>query len=311
MTNPQSTETPANGEQDPKQPWVRVRNAVFQYLGVSYFLTQVVIVSARQVGAPAWIGDYLIIALGLGFVLTVTLTFVMAKRGKPARPRKRHLLLAGVATIAGVGLWLASGGQPALRNVQHGLVHESRGLFSAVTDVLAFLVVHPQEPFRATGIRVQEGRKVAAWADGRINVGLASLVAAVENDRVEPYEWVGPEGEVDATGQPVIRRDLGLPGRERCLLQSEYPYGSLLLFVSPTEHLTPATARELRPGREVFLIGPELEVEVPESGYLVLAVNDVYLDRRDCDPESFDAGVHANKYYLDNIGFFSVRVQLR
>lgn len=311
MTDSEKTATSPEAPHDAKEPWVRVRNAVFQYLGVSYFLTQVTIVSARQAGAPAWIGDYLIIALGLGFVLTVTLTFIMAKRGRPGRPRKRHFLFAGVATIAGVGLWLATGGQPELRSGQHGVVRESRGLFSAVTDVHAFLVVHPQEPFRTTGIRVEPGRKVVAWADGRINVGLASLVAAVEDDRVEPYEWVGPEGEVDATGQPVIRRDLGLPGRERCLIQSEYPYGSLLLLISPTENLTPATARELRPGHEAFLIGRELEVETEGKGYLVLAVNDVYLDRPECDPEAFDAGVHANKYYLDNIGFFSARLQLR
>jgi len=310
MTDAQKTQPLTDESQDPRQPWVRVRNAAFQYLGVSYFLTQVVIVAARQLGAPAWLGDYLIIALGLGFVLTVTLTFVMAKRGKPA-PRKKHFLFAGVAMIAGIGLWLASGGQPSLRTGQHGIVRESRGLFSAVTDVHAFLVVHPQEPFRATGIRVEAGRGVSAWADGRVNVGLAALVAAVEDDRVEPYEWVGPEGEVDATGQPVIRRDLGLPGRERCLLQSTFPYGSLLLFVSPTEHVTPDVARGLTPGREVFLVGAELEVEVEKSGYLVLGVNDVYLNRPECDPEAFEAGVHANKYYLDNIGFFSVRLQLR
>jgi hypothetical protein len=31
----------------------------------------------------------------------------------------------------------------------------------------------------------------------------------------------------------------------------------------------------------------------------------------DATPASFEAGVHANKYCLDNIGFFSVRLQLR
>jgi len=296
--------------QDAKSPWVRVRGAAFQYLGVSYFLTQVLIVTARQFGAPSWLGDYLIIALGLGFVLTLTVTLVMARRGS-SPPKKRHLLLAGIAAIAGLAVWLASGGQPELRSGEYGIVRESRGLFSTATDVHAFLVVHPQEPFRPTGIRTVAGQKVSVWADGRINVGLAALVAAVEDDSVEPYQWVGPEGEVDATGQPVIRRDLGLPGRERCLLQPAFPYGSLLLLVSPTDRPTPGTARDLKPGREAFVVGPRLEVEARDAGYLVLAVNDVYLDREECDREAFEAGIHANKYFLDNIGFFSVRLQIR
>jgi hypothetical protein len=291
-------------------PWVRVRNAAFQYLGVSYFLTQVLIVTARQFGAPAWLGDYLIIALGLGFILTLILTFVMARRGV-APPRKRHLVMAGTAAVAGLGLWLISGGQPELRSGQYGIVRESRGLFSTSSDVHAFLVVHPQEPFRPTGIRVEAGQKVSAWADGRINVGLATLVAGAEDGNVEPYEWVGPEGEVDATGQPVIRRDRGLPGRERCLLQAAFPYGSLLLLVSATDRPIPGSVRDLRPGREAFVVGSELEVDVGVAGYLVLAVNDVYLDREDCDPAAFRAGSHANKHYLDNLGFFSVRLQLR
>jgi len=109
----------------------------------------------------------------------------------------------------------------------------------------------------------------------------------------------------------VIRRDRGLPGRERCLIQSAFPFGSLLLLVSPTDRPTPGTARDLEPGQEAFVVGSHLEVETGARGYLILAVNDVYLDREECDRAAFEAGVHANKYFLDNIGFFSVRLQTR
>ena len=292
-------------------PWIRVRNAAIQYLGVGWFLTQVSIVLGRQLGWPSWVGDYLILGLGLGFVLTLLVTWIMARSGSRARPRKRHLALAGAAAIAGVAVWLASGGQPGLRSGEFGVVRESRGLFSAATDVHAFLVVHPQEPFRPTGIRAEAGQTISVWADGRVNIGLAGLVAAVQDDAVEPYDWVGPDGEVDAAGQPVIRRDLGLAGRERCLIQPAFPYGALMVLVSPTDRPTPGTARELRPGQEAFVVGSHLEVDVAERGYLVLAVNDVYLDKEECDPAAFASGVHANKYFLDNIGFFSVRVQTR
>lgn len=292
-------------------PWIRVRSAAIQYLGVGWFLTQVSIVLGRQLGWPAWVGDYLILALGLGFVLTLVVTFIMARRGTVARPRKRHLALAGVAAIAGIAVWLASGGQPGLRSGEFGVVRESRGLFSASTDVHAFLVVHPQEPFRTTGIQVEPGQRVSVWADGRINIGLAGLVAAAEDDDVDPYAWVGPDGEVDAAGQPIIRRDLGLAGRERCLIQPAFPYGSLLLLISPTDRPTPGTARQLEPGQEAFAVGTHLQLDARAHGYLVLAVNDVYLDERECDEAAFDAGVNANKHFLDNIGFFSVNVQLR
>lgn len=292
-------------------PWARVRNAAIQYLGVGWFLTQVCIVLGRQLGWPSWIGDYLILALGLGFILTLGATVVMARRRTAPRPLKRHLAMAGVAAIAGVVVWLASGGQPGLRSGEFGVVRESRGLFSASTDVHAFIVVHPQQPFRPTGIEVERGQRVSVWADGRINIGLAGLVAAVEDDDVDPYDWVGPDGEVDATGQPVIRRDRGLVGRERCLIQRAFPYGSLMLLISPTDRPTPGTARRLEPGEQAFVVGSHLELEVQARGHLILAINDVYLDSRDCDEAAFDAGVHADKYFLDNIGFFSVNLQMR
>ncbi len=291
--------------------WIRVRNAALQYVGVGWFLTQVIAVMARDFGWSPKVSDYLVIALGLGFVLTVATTLIMSGHPRSRRVRTRGLLVAGLAALAGLAVWLMSGGQPSVRGGQVGIIHESRGLFSTATDVAAFFVVYPQQPFMPTGIRVKRGQTISIWAEGRTNVGLARLVEAAQVGDDVAYEWVGPDGEIDATGQPVLRQDRGRPGREQCLVNGSFPYGSLLLLISPTERVTPGTAREFEPGREIFAAGSQLETKAEINGFLVLGINDVYLDREECDPEWHAAGRNPNIFFLDNIGFFSARVQVR
>ncbi len=47
------------------------------------------------------------------------------------------------------------------------------------------------------------------------------------------------------------------------------------------------------------------------GGYLSLAVNDVYADAEECDPQGFAEGRDADRFYRDNLGFFTARVTVR
>lgn len=94
-------------------------------------------------------------------------------------------------------------------------------------------------------------------------------------------------------------------------MNSAFPYGALMLLIAPTDRITPATARGLAPGTEIFVVGSQVETRARVSGYLTLGVNDVYLDREECDPEEFAAGRQAGAFFRDNIGFFSVRIRVR
>lgn len=219
-------------------------------------------------------------------------------------------MLAAGAAIAAVAVWIASGGLSGPRAGPFGLVNERRGLFTTASDVDGFFVVHPQEPIMPTGIFVRRGQSISAWADGSVNIALARLVEAVGAGDAVAYEWVGPAGEVDGRGQPILRADRAHAGRERCLLNRAYPYGTLLLLVTPADRPLPGAARALVPDREIFSVGAHLEAVAPVAGYLSLGVNDVYLDREECDPEEFAAGRQAGAYFRDNVGFFSARLRV-
>lgn len=304
------TDETAETQEAPSR-WIRARNVALQYVGVGWFLIQVLAVLGKQLDWSPRVGDYLIIALGLGFVLTLVGALIMDPRRERSR-RSRGLALAALAAVAGLVVWLIGGGLPEFRSGEYGLVHERRALFSTSTNVSAMMIVHPQTPFTPTGIRVEAGRSVEVWADGRINIGLARLVAAVQEGDIEAYDWVGPEGEINATGEPIIRADRGFPGRETCLLNQAFPYGALLLAVTPDERLTPAEARLLEPGREIVAVGSHLVHQMDVGGYLQLGVNDVYLDRAEClGPEADNEDRRASIYFQDNIGFYSVRLAAR
>lgn len=292
-------------------PWIRVRNAALEYVGVGWFLSQVVAVMGRQFGWSSKVGDFVVIGLGVGFVVTMSAALIMARRPVAPGSGRRGLIFAGVAALAALGVWLLSGGISGVRTGRSGLVHESRGLFSTAGEVDGFFVVHPQEPLAPTGIRVRPGQTISVSAQGRVNIALARLVEAMEAGDGVAYAWVGPRGEVDPRGLPVLRRDRGRPGRERCLVNAAFPYGALLALLTPSERITPGTARGLRPDREIFAVGSHLETRAELGGFLSLAVNDIYLDREECDPDAFAAGRDPDAFFRDNIGFFSVRVEVR
>ena len=268
-------------------------------------------VLGRQLGWSPRVSDVLVLALGIGFVATVVTAMILARRARGPGARAGGLLIAVLAGLAGFMIWTASGGQPRLHTTGSGIVRESRGLFSTSSDLDAYLVVHPQQPLAATGLHVRRGQSVLVEAEGHINIALARLVEAVEAGDEVAYEWVGPEGEIDATGQPILRQDRARIGREGCLLNRRFPYGALLVALTPTDRPTPGSVRGLREGREVFGVAEGLRFTAESDGFLTLGVNDVYLDERECDPEAFDAGRVASAFFRDNVGFFSVRMEVR
>jgi len=300
----------ATDQDRPPDLWVQLRNHALQYVGIGWFLTQVFGVSARNFGWPPQFGDWLVMALGAGFIGVMVGSFVLGRRvpGAAVRRRRRGFWIAGVAAGAALLIWLAQGPPEAGPS---GVVSESRGLFSTSTDVDAFFVVHPQEPLLSTGVFVARGKTLSVWGEGRINIALARLVEAAQAGEDFTYEWVGPPGEVDARGLPLLRQDRGRPGRERCLLNASAPYGALMVILAPSDRIAPSTVRSLAADREVFVVGSHVETTTQTSGYVTLAVNDVYLDREECDPEEFTAGRDPGAHYTDNIGFFTARIQVR
>lgn len=301
----------SDSEAQDRSIWIRMRNLALEYVGIGWFLTQVIGVMARDLGWPPRVGDYLVIALGLGFVGTLLTAIVMAKMAPERMPRrKRGLALAAFAAVAAMAVWGIQVGRSSRDARPAGMVSESRGLFSTSTDVDGFFVVHPQDPLLQTGIFVKRGQKLSAWGEGRINLALASLVEAAQAGDSAAYEWVGPEGEIDSRGLPVVRRDRARAGREQCLLHRAYPYGALLAMITPSDRIAPGTARTLAEDREVFVVGTHLDTALQVSGYLTLGVNDVYLDRPECDPEAVAAGRDPGAFFRDNLGFFTVRLRV-
>lgn len=294
-----------------ENPWHRVRDAAMKYVGIGWFLTQVSAVLGEELGWSPRLGDYLVMALGVGFIITMVVAVIFSRRPSPPGKRTGGLILAGLAALAGFAIWVTSGGQPDIQTSVAGFVQESRGLLSTTSDLDAYMVVHPQQPLVRTALEVRRGQSVAVRAEGHVNIALARLVEAVEAGDEVAYEWVGPAGEIDPTGQPILRPDRARAGRENCLVHREFPYGALLLVLSQTDRLTPAAVRDLRAGHEVFAVGQELALTAETDGFLTLGLNDVYLDRRECDPQAFDEGTAANSFFRDNIGFFSVSLEIR
>jgi hypothetical protein len=290
--------------------WIQIRNSALQYIGVGWFLTQVFAVMGSQFGWPTWVSNWVIIILGVGFVLAMVGSFVVAWQDRVSRTpyRRRHLAIAAIAAVAALALWLPR--RPRLDEAagSTGLFSQGAGPFSATMSANGFFVVHPQEPLVPTGVRVTAGQSLSIWGEGQINVALASLVEAARSGDEFAYEWVGPAGEVDARGLPILRRDRARPGREQCLLHREAPYGALLAMITPSDRVVPGTVRDLEMDAEVFVVGTHLETTAQANGYLILGVNDVYLDEAVCDPEAVAAGREPGVFYRDNIGFFTARV---
>lgn len=183
---------------------------------------------------------------------------------------------------------------------------------------------HPT-PWQDTEIEVRPGDSIEIEAEGRVNINLYGLVQHVERrhaiearidsalqrgtlrpgpdssrlperyytelDR-EAIEirrgWTGPEGEPAPWGIT----DLAYPARTENKLVPNAPFG---LLIGAVHHGT-----ETPPRREAFQVGARWRhAWSGPAGTLRFAVNDVW----DGEDERFP-----DKFYVDNLGFFLVRV---
>lgn len=81
--------------------WVQIRNSALQYIGVAWFLTQVFAVMGTEFGWPAGVSNWMIIILGIGFVLAMVGSFIVAWRDRVSRSRRHRRGLA-IALITGI-----------------------------------------------------------------------------------------------------------------------------------------------------------------------------------------------------------------
>ena len=240
------------------------------------------------------------------------------------------VLILVLAVLARVLLFLAD-----MSGLQAGEVELSgspRVVLQQVTDqgreyrVLVSPAANPT-PWQNTEIEIKPGDHVEIEAEGRVNINFFELVQHVERrhriearidsalhhgalrmrpdssslperyyterDRLElgiKRGWTGPEGYLGPTG--VI--DAAYPARTENKLVPRAPFG---LLVGAIHEGTDDPA-----SREAFPAGARWRAEwTGPAGTLRFAVNDVWDDEDDRFPD---------KFYVDNFGFFFVRVAI-
>lgn len=290
--------------------WERVRNWAIQYIGIGWFLSQVLASLSREFGWSERVADLAVVLLGVGFVGTVGIAAVSRGFGRRTS-RIRSVGVLVVAGVLGIGVWWLTGGGRSVEAGPMGMLSEHVPLLASRAEVSGQLFVYPFRPWSYSGIRLEEGVTVTVRADGQVHLSLEALFQAGVADEAPDDVWVGPSGELDASGVPLVRQDRIVPGRENCLLVAALPYGALLMAIAPGEHLSPREARGLRPGQDVFAVGDRFATEVTRSGFAHFAVNDVYLDDPACDPDFAAAGGDPQAFLADNLGFFTVQIVAR
>lgn len=233
-----------------------------------------------------------------------------------------------LALLARVLLFLAD--KSGLQAGEVELSGSPRVVLQQVTDrgreyrILVSPSAHPT-PWQDTEIEIKPGDNVEIEAEGRVNINLYGLIQHVERrhaiearidsalrrgtirpgpdssrlperfyselDR-EAIEikrgWAGPEGDPGAAGIT----DAAYPARTQNKLVPDAPFGLLLGAVHHGTHDPPR--------RDAFLVGARWRHQWSgPAGTLRFAVNDVWDGEDDRFPD---------KFYVDNVGFFLVRV---
>jgi hypothetical protein len=233
-----------------------------------------------------------------------------------------------LAVLARVLLFLA--GMSGLQAGEVELSGSPRVVLQQVTDrgreyrILVSPSAHPT-PWQDTEIEIEPGDTVEIEAAGRVNINLYGLVQHVERrhaiearidsalqrgtlrpwpdssrlperyyselDRVNleiKRGWTGPEGDAGPGGID----DAAYTGRTGNKLIPDAPFGLLLGSVYHGTHAPPR--------REAFQVGARWRgAWSGPAGTLRFAVNDVW----DAEDQRFP-----DKFYVDNLGFFLVRV---
>lgn len=192
------------------------------------------------------------------------------------------------------------------------------------------LMVQPQD-WQNTGIRVKPNDEVTIRGSGSINISMnglldqiarrrrveARILARMDSGKIalradssrlperyyEPADydsirlvrdWTGPAGY---PGENATR-DHRHEGRTANKVLPEAPYGALLGAIH-TGSTPPVRSTRFS---ESFVVGDSLSMSARRGGTLWLVVNDVWDDEDPAFPR---------KFYIDNLGFFLVKVQVR
>jgi hypothetical protein len=188
------------------------------------------------------------------------------------------------------------------------------------------LVVQPQGWFNS-GIDVRPGDRITFQAQGSVNINSSTLqdliqtrrrierrltaeknagkfgpipdslwlperhYTAADRDSLKLLRgWMGPDGDMGPNGL----RDSRYPARAHNKILQNVPYGALLAAVSTTQPV------RFDGFSQSFRVGSSRTLKWGgDRGDLWLIVNDVWDDEDDQFP---------NKFYIDNIGFYLVRV---
>lgn len=181
------------------------------------------------------------------------------------------------------------------------------------------IMVHPQG-WQNTRIPIRPGDRLTFTADGSVNIDLNTIIENVtkrhkyeadvaaergvkEESRTDVPEqyftakmkqslkpaspWVGPEGYKDVAATAWA-------GRIKNRVMPDKPGGALIGAISQPGAATPSED-------EIFMIGKEGRHVSVKDGDLWFNVNDV---------RNFEDPSNANLFYLDNIGFFWVKVTI-
>jgi hypothetical protein len=232
-------------------------------------------------------------------------------------------------TVAAGGLFLWVAGRNGLRATHLEISNSPRVVLQQATKdgseyrVLVSPAANPT-PWQDSGIRIKPGDHVEIEAEGRVNINLYGLVQHVqkrheiearigldlrqhrlalrpdtsrlperyytEDDRRAlnvKRGWSGPDGYEGLDGIT----DAAYPARTANKLVPQAPFGVLLGAVHE------GTRDPQR--QEAFLIGAHSSKDLAADGTLWFAVNDVW----DAQDQRFP-----DKFYVDNLGFFLVRV---
>jgi hypothetical protein len=136
-----------------------------------------------------------------------------------------------------------------------------------------------KSPWSRTGIMVKKGDKIKVQASGRVHTALKKLITIAETDKQILPSWVGPNGsndeeEKDWDSERECYRLSELANHEcdKRLNRSKGPhhgYGKLLAAIRDENGVE----------GDPIAVGEEREWDAEKEGELILAVNDILLDK--------------------------------
>jgi hypothetical protein len=242
------------------------------------------------------------------------------------------VLALAVATGAGIRLFVWATSSLKLEPQEIEFSGSPRVVFKRVVDGKqeVVIVVQPQG-WQDSGIEVQQGDEIGIRADGQVNISLNGLIQHINQRQVieqriladlnsgklelrpdgsrlpERYftaddlqklmlvrDWTGPTGYEGAAGI----EDHRYPARTRNKILPNSPFGALLATIHS------GTADPVRKDAfsGVVVAGASHRMVAQKAGTLWFTINDVLDDE---DP-SFPY-----KFYIDNLGYFLVKVTVR